>query len=513
MTVTIAYLRPRLLAVAAAMLAAAPCGAGTQVVPGIDVRQRYTDNVALAREGHERGMFLTEVAPNISITRSTPGLELSARYQFHYFIYQNAGGPDTARRANRLSADARARLVRDLLYLDASATIQDQAVSAFGPFTDDTYYARGNRTEVRTARISPYLSHRFGSGASVFLRATHDWSDTNHLAFGKSETDTAQFSASTGTMFRRVALGVDASHQVVQESVAEDSSSQSASATVRLLVTPELSLSATGGYDEYDFTSFGGPTRGDFWMAGFAWQPSSRSSLQARVGNRFFGRTYFLLANHRSRRTAWNISYDEQVTTSRAQFFLPQTVDTAALLDRILSPVYPDPVQRRLAVLAYMQATGLPPTLTDSVNYLSNRYMLLKQFNASGAVRTGRSSIVLSVFHSNRRALSILEADSRLLGTVDAMLNDHTRQRGASLAWNWRILPRTSANVGLVRTRSDSLTTGRRHDTSTLGLALTTQFTPRTRGILEYRHVRGTLHSGAGDYRENSVAAALSMKF
>ena len=503
----------RLLPAAAALLAAAPAIAGTTVVPGIDLRERYTDNVALGAEGQERGLFLTEIAPSIALSRSSPRLDLSARYQFHYFIYQNSGAPDTARRSNQLSAEARARLVRDLLYLDATATIQDQAVSAFGPQVNDNYYADTNRTEVRTWRVSPYLSHRFGSGATAYLRATHDWSDTSHANFGRSSSDSAQFSASTGTMFKRVALGVDASYQALSDSVAEDSTSESGSATVRLVVTDEFSLVGTRGYDEYDYNSLSGPTRGSFWLAGFTWVPSTRTSLSASVGNRFFGRTYLLNASHRSRNTAWSASYDEQVTTTRSQFFLEQTTDTAALLDRLLVSAYPDPAIRRLAVLAYMRAAGLPPTLTDSVNYLSNRYMLQKQFNASVAMRSARSGVVISMFHADRRALSVLEADSRLLGSLDATLNDHTRQRGAAAVWNWQFMPRTAANLSFTRSRTESLSTGRTDNNRALRMALTTQFTPRTRGSVEYRHVRGTLYSGTGSYRENSLAAAVSLQF
>ena len=109
-------------------------------------------------------------------------------------------------------------------------------------------------------------------------------------------------------------------------------------------------------------------------MAGFAWEPSSRTSVSASIGERFFGRTYYLSASHRTRRTVWNISYDEAVTTTRSQFFLPAAIDTAALLDRLFTGVYPDPVQRKLAVAI----TSDPGQPARSAGYFGDLMALLE---------------------------------------------------------------------------------------------------------------------------------------
>ena len=278
-------------------------------------------------------------------------------------------------------------------------------------------------------------------------------------------------------------------------------------------MSQEFSISATGGYDKYDFNSHEGATEGTFWRVGFAWKPSPRTSLAASIGDRFFGRTYYLAANHRSRNTVWDISYNEEVTTTRSQFFLPAAVDTAALLDRLFTPMYPDPLLRKLAVMTYMKATGLPPALADQVNYLSNRYMLQKQLMATAMFRTARSGFTVSLYDVRRRALSMFEADSRLLGNQLATLNDNTRQRGVNGVWNWRMNQRSAVNVSVINARTESLTTGRTDDTHALSIALTRQFTPRLRAAAEVRHARGTLLTGDDKYRENSISASVSMQF
>lgn len=515
MTPTDRRLAPLRLAPAAlAVLALAlECQAGTRVIPGLDLRERYTDNVGLAREGQERSRFVTEIAPSLSIATQSPGLRLAARYQLHYFLFNDGDAPDTQRFTNRLSAEATARLVPQLVYVDGTAEVSEQSVSAFGPQPADNPYADVNRTEVRAWRISPYLVYQFGGTARVQLRYAHDSADSNTPGFGESTTDTAIFSIASGVNFRRIAWSVNASRQVLDDSLTGESSISNANATLRWNISDEWSTSATGGYDKYDYNSLGGATEGSYWMAGFAWEPSSRTSVSASIGERFFGRTYYLSASHRTRRTVWNISYDEAVTTTRSQFFLPAAIDTAALLDRLFTEVYPDPVQRKLAVAAYMRATGLPKSLADRINYLSNRYMLQKQLMGAAMFRTARSSFVLGLYDVRRRALSIFEADSRLLGTQHATLNENTRQRGLNGMWNWQLTSRSAVNLSLASGRTESIRTGRTDDTHALRISLSRQFAPRLRAAAEVRHARGSVIDGGDEYRENSIAASVSMQF
>jgi uncharacterized protein (PEP-CTERM system associated) len=174
-------------------------------------------------------------------------------------------------------------------------------------------------------------------------------------------------------------------------------------------------------------------------------------------------------------------------------------------------PNIPDAAERRLAVQAYLQATGLPASLANDVNYLSNRYMLQKQFQASAGFNGAHSLLLLSVFDTRNQALSLQQADSQLLGSTLSSLNDNVRQRGVSANFNYRLSSRSQASAGVTVSRSDSLTTAVRQDNRALRVGLTRQLERRLQGQLELRRVQGTATAGGHSYTENAVAGTLSM--
>jgi uncharacterized protein (PEP-CTERM system associated) len=202
------------------------------------------------------------------------------------------------------------------------------------------------------------------------------------------------------------------------------------------------------------------------------------------------------------------------ITTSRAQFLLPSAFDTAAMLDKLFTNSIPDPLVREQAVQAYIQATGLPPTLAESVNYFSNRYMRQKQAQAAFILNGAHSTLTLSAFSSRREALSLQQMDSSLLGSQLASVNDNTRQKGVSAIYDYRLNSRTTAVLSGLASRTESLTTGYVQDTRVARLAMTRKLNSRTMAAMELRHARGGTGAGAmRTYTENAVSATVSIQF
>jgi uncharacterized protein (PEP-CTERM system associated) len=493
-------------------LAFAPSSrAEIKVTPSVTVQETWTDNVNQASSNQARSEFITEIAPGLSVVENTPRVKFSGSYQFHEYLYSDKNASNLHNNSSDLHSTLNARVIDDLLFLDATAARSLQAVSAFGPQVTGNPYNAANSTEISTWRVSPYVVQRIGTSANLIARYTKDSTQTNVLGYGNTQGDEATVTL-TSAGNQRIGWSLSYDRQLLNDRFAGDSTTVMALAGLSWRVRPGFSLTSSVGYDDNDYHALGGRTRGRNWSVGFAYIPSDRTSLTMSVGRRYFGNSRALAALHRSRHTVWNLSYDEQVTTTRAQYMLPATVDTTSLLDNLFKSSIADPELRRQAVDAYIAATGLPPSLVNNINFLSNRYFLQKQFLASVGMRGARSALMLSAFDTRRTALSLQETDSQLLGNNQLNLYDNVRQRGLTASFSYRMSSHTDAIATAETSHADSLDTGVRQTNRSLRLGLHRQFLRKLQGAAELRHLTGS-YSYSQAYTENAISASLSMMF
>lgn len=492
--------------------AAPPKAAPRWFTPTFDTRVTWSDNVALRPEGSERGSLVAELVPGFRLRHKGPRVVLNGQFDYHYYK-MSKDIPGTRDSSRMLRADGKAALVDDLFYLDGNASIQNQAISAFAQDTNGNDYATANRTEVRAWRLSPYLVHRFGSFASGELRYARDAVDTGQAGFGNSTGNTYSLRLNSGRRYRDLGWSLSMSRQEIDDEIRNDSTSKTANLNLSYKLSRTFNVLGGVGYDDYDYQSLGGANGGRSWNAGFGWTPGARTSVQMTTGRRYYGPSRTLTAMHRSRHTVWSVKYDDTVSTTRANFLIPTAVDTTALLDGLFLPNFPDPEERARAVEAYIRQNNLPPSLTDSINYFSNRYMLQKQLRATMAYRGAKSGAVVTVYKLQRDALSVRETDSILLGNSLNSINDNVRQQGIETTLSYRLTARTNLSLAANASDNESLTTGFKFRNNVLRLSARHQLAARMSGTLELRHIKGNASfTAAGPYTENAVAATLSMQ-
>jgi uncharacterized protein (PEP-CTERM system associated) len=500
----------------AALLMSNDCLADWRVTPAFQLRESYSDNVGNQADEQARGSFVSEAAPSVSIRGNSSYLKFNGSAEWRKYAYSNSDTPNVRNSDRRYQATAEATAIKELLYVDASATEARQAVSAFGPIPNNSYTAN-NGTNIRTWSISPYLRHRFGSTATLTARIARDSvQGGGNSGFANSLSSTRAIDLVSGPIFPDFGWNLHHSHQDMSSQRTGDTVTENSLAGLQYRLTQHLSLTSSVGYDNYEYRAraLAERTRGRSWSGGFIWQPSSRTKVAASFGRRYFGKTGSFDASYRTQHTVWALTYADIVTTTRSQFLLPAALDTAAMLDRLFAGAYPDPVLRQQLVQAYMAQTGLPPTLIDSINYLSNRYMRNKRLQGGVTFKGARSNLVLSVFKERTAALSLQQEDSTLLPTQLSTLNEDTSQRGASANADYRLSTRTSAHANLYGVNVQSLRTGLTNDIRQLSVGLSSRFDPKTTGSLDLRHTKGR----AGvfdnrDYHENAIVATLSVQY
>lgn len=491
---------------------AAPTGTqGLRFSPSLSVTEVFSDNVALATTGSERSEWTTRIRPSITITENSARLRLSASYTPELLYRAVQGTTDIYQYLNALGT---AELWSRKLFLDVRASVNQQNVSLLGPQSESNLNTTSNRTSSRTYSISPYLKHEFGFDATAELRFTHDavHFGGNSGSVSNSTSERLDARLSSGPAFKLFVWNVAASRshtEYPQTGQTIDAHTYSVSGG-RLLI-PELRANATLGYEQSGYPSAAGKDlKGTFWSIGPDWTPTERTRLAATFGRRYFGPWRTLQLSHRARRTVLSLDYNESVSSTRGNLTVPVTTDTASQLDRLFQARYPDPIARQSIVQAFITALGLPATLTQPLNFLTDNFFVEKRLQGSAVVQGVRNTIVASLYSSNRTSLTA-GAGGGTAGDFNSSAN--IRQTGANISWGSRLSETLAATVGVSAYRNNFSSLNRTDRLTTYRIGLTRDFSPKVVGSLTLARLKNDSDVAAGDYVENSVTATLNMKY
>lgn len=501
---------------AALLLSSYSNAAEWEVLPRLNLRETYSDNLGLIRNNTRTGDFVTQINPGLSVTGVARRFSLDASYTMNNLIYAEASNFNRTR--HQLNATATTEILEDLFFVDGRARISQQNISLLGPQSFDNVNVTGNRADVRTFSISPYLRHRFQNFASGELRYTRSLVSSNANSLFNSNGDSFSAGLNSGTAFQTLSWGVTYSNQMVHFDRNDRTVEMERSiANLGYRITPQFGLTASGGYERNSFISIRGNPSSPTWTVGFYWNPSERTSIVANAGQRFFGDTYYVLANHRTRMTVWNVSYNEGITTFNQQAQLGSPINLAGSLGQLLgaqNPTFsPGLIQQNSGALLGLGASG---AFFDPTNFFTNRLFLQKRFQASVAMNGTRNTLVFRIFNMTRRAFSPESVDVGIVGVENLALLNHTRQSGVNAMWSYRLSNLTRASVNLGYTRFSFLGHDREDDFMLSSISLTRQFPEILRnlnGSIMVRHNERDSNRPGGNYGENAAIASLDMTF
>jgi uncharacterized protein (PEP-CTERM system associated) len=496
-----------------ALLASPVCKAEFQITPTFGLSETYTDNVNLTVDSQAQREFITEFTPGITISDNGPNLKLNAAYQAEYFEYTDKNVPNINKFQNALQANANAAIVKEFFYIDSAASISQQAISAFGPQTNNNPYSDNNRTEVKTLSFSPYITENLGTTAVLQARYSHQAENSGNVQLGDSQSDGVLLDLASGPAFRIVNWGIQFNRQTIESTVSPTVTAQTAELSGAYIISPELSLTANTGYDEFEYQGLVGDNQRDnFWLAGLTWAPTTRTNILFSGGRRYGGTSYNLVASHHTRNSIWMINYNDSVTTTLSQFSSPNNISTAGLLSQLNSATITDPGQLQQTVSNTIGEAGLPSNLGGGANFFSNGFFLQKQLQASVAFNTAKSTLIFSLFDTERTTLSTTEFTGFLGGNTSLQLNDNNRQLGASSMLNWAVTPRTNFYLNGTYTKIESLSSSLNNFNRAVVFGMTRRIKPHLQGTLELRRAEGTTADGVDMYHENAIMGSLTLQ-
>lgn len=470
----------------------------------------YTDNANQSANNPEDALILS-VTPGFSL-HSVGSRRVQASMNYSLSAVSRFADSTSTDVYHNLGAVGKAEIIEDFFFIDGTASISQGLISLFGSPADATTNDN-NRAAVGVYSISPYIQKRFGSFATGQARYT-----TGGAIFGKdaasgSATNAFTASLTSGPQFNDLSWGVDYSIYHSDNSGATNNSTfERASIRLGYALTRKFRIFGTYGEEWNDYLSASNAS-GTSYSVGFGWSPSRRTSIEASVGERYFGRTYTFSGTHQARASNWYIRYSEDVSDITQQFLrdsgrifwecdnrLKETTDFTPP-----SPSCTGPYTSAQFTQAYTRL-GVPLSDLIAVGLVdvavANGIYIIKNFTAGVSWSKGRLGWGLSAFDTKR----IYQA---LTGTED-------RSQGVTTTVSYRVAARTSANstLSLIRNSNSSPLAATREDKiMSLSLGLNHEFGKDLSGALSFRHTQRDSNAANSDYSENSLTASANMRF
>jgi len=468
--------------------------------PELFIQETLTNNSHLT-SGNGKTELITELTPELRLGSNAGRIKGFLDYAVRGLVYARESSANNIQQI--LSAAGTAEAVENWAYVDASATISQQNISALGTQSPDSSLINSNRTEVTSVNVAPYLRGHLGNFADYDARLI--WQSTRSDASNAdSTTTTAMLRLASDRSLARLGWSADLSHQAIEFRAAGTNQTDRANGGLTYAATPELRFSAKAGHEINDLvtvTKKGYNTHG--W--GVTWSPSERTRLDAEREKRFFGNSHSVRFEHRMPRSVWTYTDTRDVSTD-AGTSAPAGTTVFDLLFTQAASLVPDPVQRAAYVDAFLASNGLTRASLITGGFLTSAASVQRHQDLSFATLGVRTTLIVSAFRNDARRL-----DSTAVVTDDLSNGNLLNQKGLSVNVSHQLTPLSALSVLASLTKTGASLGLQGSDLKLLTTTLTSRVRQNADLSLSARHA---VSSGtASSYTESAVLASLRLRF
>lgn len=504
------------LGLSAAVLVVAPGSAWAQVeavpqsaagrtfsiVPSLSITETFTDNSRLVTSGRQADL-ITQVSPGLRISSTSGRVKGFLDYALTGLVYARNSGSSEIQ--NSLNARANVEAIENWAFLDASANISQQAISAYGTQSVDSSSVNANRTEVRTFSLSPYVRGRVADLATYEARLTQAWTRGSSNAESDNSNSQATLRMEGDSGLRLLSWSADATRQVIDFSEGRRTEDDRLRGVLHFAVDPQLRLSLIDGRESNNYVSADKESHSTpGW--GVDWTPTERTRLTVQREQRFFGKSHAFVFEHRMSRSVWRFSDTRDVSTGFGQS-APGSLGTAYdLFFTQFASLQPDPALRARLVDDFLQANGIPPSTKVFTGSQASAATLQRQQTLSFALLGIRDTLTFSASQREGRRL-----DTVVVAADDFANGNLVRQRGFSLGLAHRLTPQSALNLVASMDRTNGSTTAQATRLRSISLGWTGRLGPRSNASLTARHAK--FDGSTEPYSESALSAALILQF
>jgi uncharacterized protein (PEP-CTERM system associated) len=478
----------------AATLAATAAGDAAaeqwRVTPRLTVEEAYNSNIDLATKGNEKSDLVTSVSPGVGVRGTGRRLSLNFDYDPEQVFFAHTSDRNQLRQ--RFRGLTSAELIEQLLFFEASGSINQQFTNNTGAIGGTTLTASRNLNTVQTYTAGPVLRNHLGTFADTETRYKYSIFKTNGGdSLSDSTQNEASFIARSGRDFTSLAWTFTLSGSDMERTGGSTSTFNGTKTERRLaMVDTQYAIDSTWsllgglGYETIDDPTLLDSPDGPTYNAGFQFKPNSISSFRFTAGQRYGGANYNASLDYTlNQNSKFRGSYTQAINTS-------QSLAVQNLSDLGLS---------QSGGLINTQ-TGQPFLPGDARFGVTNSAFKQDRFALGFEHTTPRNRYNIDIFDEVR--------------TFDTELANNTHSRGIILGFNRSLTPLLTFNVGASYSVSTFENQNSREDdfyTATSGLSYRLSDTAEAR--LNYRHTARKSDAAGSDVIEDFVALSLTKSF
>lgn len=471
------------------------------ITPRVTVGATYTDN-ALLRDSNKRSDLITEISPGLRISGESARLKAFADYSRRELFY--AKESDRKNSQNALNAFGTFKAIDNLFYVDFSAGISQQAISAFGTQSSGVALNNDNETEARSLRVSPYLKGNLGGLANYELRYSATTMRTEaQIASGMDQREWRAH-LDGASPYTRILWALDASRQSYDYDRGRKTESRNAKVSLSYLLDTTLKLTVTGGREANNFVSLDTQSHTTHGY-GLEWTPTTRTRLALERERRFFGNSHRFSFTHRMPRAALSYADTRSVAATPNNLAGEGVGNIYDLLFNQFASLEPDPAQRHVLVMNFLDANNLAPNSQINSGFLNSGPTVSRQQSLSLALLGARNTLTLTATQGETQRLGLLSSAGEDLSGTSSI-----RQRGISLNLSHRLSPLSNINLQASRQSSDGAS-GLATTTRNLSSTFSHKLGPQTTMTLGLRRV--LFDNRTVPYSETAFTGTLRMQF
>ena len=458
-----------------------------RITPRVTVEQAFNDNIDLTRKGTETSDYITSISPGLSVRGTGRRISLNLDYDPEQLFFLQHSDRDELRQ--RLRGFGNAELVEQLLFFEASASVNQQFINNTGGIGGTTLSSSRDLRTVQTYSLGPVVRNHFGSFADAETRYTFSSFVVNDEDIADTLQHQIDFLLKSGRQFTELAWDFNVNYSNFEREGGSfdgtESESQLAKLNTQYALDSTWSLLAGIGYESVDDPTIFDPPEGVVWDAGFQVRPNSVSTGRVTFGRRFGGSNLNVDVDYLpSPLTRLRVRYLESINTSQS------------LAVRNLSNISVNPTTGGLID----EETGLPFLPGDPRFGLTNGAFRQERFSAGVEHTSLRNRYTLDIFDERRE--------------FDVQSQNDTQTRGIILGFNRTLTPLLSLNLSASYSRSEfDNQDGREDDYYSGNAGLSYRLSDTAQARLTYRHTERISNASNSDIIENFVAITLLKEF